>query len=96
MKLQPLPERPGISLPPQSLSVAGRTRVKALVGRSCLLSQLIAACREALLPCVSKAAIALRSRCPRANAIHAGAMIVAYLLLTISRNPIPMYCLHTE
>lgn len=94
--LQPLPERPGISLPPQSLSVAGRRRVKGLPARPCLVSQLIAACHEALLPCLSTAAIALCSRFPRANAIHTGAMIVAYLLLTISRNPNARYWQHTE
>lgn len=67
-----------------------------LAGQPCLLSQPIAAFHQALPPCVSKAALALGSRSPRANATHAGAMIVAYLLLTISSDPNPTYCQHTQ
>lgn len=67
-----------------------------LAGQPCLLSQLIAAFHQALPPCVSKAAVALSSRSPRTNAAHAGAAIVAYLLLTISGDPNPTYCQHAQ
>lgn len=86
---QPFPERPGVSLLPQSLSLAGRTGVEGLVGQPCLVSQLIAAFPGAPLPSVPKAVLAL-CRFPRANAV------VPYLLLTISRNPNPRCHQHTE
>lgn len=56
----------------------------------------IAAFHGALLTRVSKAVIVLCRRFPRADAIPAGAIIVARLLLAIRSNPKPRCYQHIE